>query len=174
MSPFVAFKQVGCWLSLGLLLLGSSCSSSSVSNSAEAYRGRPARIHAGKAYAPPEAPDIVKRAVAAGNAIQNAPYQYGGGHGRPCWGLDCSGSVSYVLRSVGLMKGSTHSKMFKEYGEPGPGKWISIFARDGHVFMTIAGLRLDTSSSGRRDVGPRWTAKPRSAKGFKVRHPAGL
>ena len=66
------------------------------------------------------------------------------------------------------------SKGFRRYGESGPGKWISIFSKDGHVFMTIAGLRLDTSSSGGSDVGPRWTRKPRSVKGFSVRHPAGL
>ena len=30
------------------------------------------------------------------------------------------------------------------YGEPGPGRWITIYARNGHVFMTLCGLRLDT------------------------------
>ena len=162
---------------LGLLFL-CTCSSltscSSYKSSAECYSGPPASLYGSSAGAPVKAPAIVHQAMQAGNRIQNAPYQYGGGHGAPCWGLDCSGSVSYVLRSCGLLQDAMPSKGFRNYGESGPGKWITIFSRDGHVFMTIAGLRLDTSSSGGSDVGPRWTRKPRSIKGFRVRHPSGL
>ena len=34
---------------------------------------------------------------------------------------------------------------FRSYGERGPGKWITIYARNGHTFAVIAGLRLDTT-----------------------------
>jgi hypothetical protein len=66
------------------------------------------------------------------------------------------------------------SKGFRNYGKPGAGKYITIFARDGHVFMTICGLRFDTTSNGSGHVGPRWMTMPRNLKGFKLRHPPGL
>jgi hypothetical protein len=87
--------------------------------------------------------------------------------------LDCSGSVSYVLRHAGLIDSAMPSSAYRKYGRSGQGKWITVFARSGHVFMTICGLRLDTSSQG-TGIGPRWSTKPRNTKGFTVRHPAGL
>ncbi len=171
MLPHTVTKTLGLML-VGTCALLTSCSS--YKSSAECYSGPPAMLYGSSAGAPPKAPPVVHQAMQAGNRIQNAPYQYGGGHGGPCWGLDCSGSVSYVLRSCGLLRTAMPSKGFRSYGESGPGKWVTIFSKDGHVFMTIAGLRLDTSSSGGSDVGPRWTRKPRSVKGFSVRHPAGL
>jgi hypothetical protein len=44
------------------------------------------------------------------------------------------------------------------------------------VFMTIAGIRLDTSTAGdpSRLPGPRWRPLLRSHRGFKVRSLAGL
>ena len=158
---------------LAALCLGGTVSCSSYHSTTECYKGPPAHLHGGYAQAPANAPAVVHRAIAAGNAIQNAPYQYGGGHGKPCYGLDCSGSVSYVLRSCGLIKGAMASKGFRSYGDSGPGDWISIYAKNGHVFMTICNLRLDTSSNG-KDVGPRWTTVPRKLNGFRVRHPSGM
>ena len=38
------------------------------------------------------------------------------------------------------------STEFRSYGERGPGKWITIYAREGHTFAVIAGLRLDTDA----------------------------
>lgn len=138
------------------------------------YNGPRAELFGQFARAPKGAPPIVVQALAAGNSIQQAPYQYGGGHGKASWGLDCSGSVSYVLRRCGLMHGSMPSESFRDFGSSGAGKWITVFAKDGHVFMTIAGLRLDTSSGGKGETGPRWSTKPRKVSGFKVRHPGGL
>jgi hypothetical protein len=149
-----------------------SCASSK--KTTEDYYDGPRAIFAnGQVVAPRRAPAAVHRAVAAANSIQTAPYQYGGGHGRPSNGLDCSGSVSYVLRKAGLLDSTMPSSAFRKYGKSGEGKWITVFARPGHVFMTICGLRLDTSSRG-TGIGPRWTTKPRATKGFTARHPAGL
>lgn len=148
-----------------------ACSSSKTS--ADYYHGPAPQFVNGLAYAPAKAPMAVHRAMAAANSIQQAPYQYGGGHGRPSRGLDCSGSVSYVLRQAGLMQGCLTSGEFRRYGESGGGDWITVFANDGHVFMTICGLRVDTSSRG-KGVGPRYSLKPRSVRGFKVRHPDGF
>ena len=149
-----------------------SCASSK-KTTADYYDGPRAIFVNGKAVAPRRAPSAVHRAIAAANEIQTAPYQYGGGHGRPCTGLDCSGSVSYVLRKAGLIDSPMPSSAYRKYGRSGEGKWITVFARSGHVFMTICGLRLDTSSQG-TGIGPRWTTKPRNTKGFTVRHPSGL
>jgi hypothetical protein len=135
--------------------------------------GRSAVLRNGVAYAPPSAPAAVHRAIAAGNRLQGMPYRYGGGHGNKAGGFDCSGTTSFVLREAGLLRGSMPSSGFLKYGNKGYGDWISVYARKGHVFLTIAGLRLDTGGSGNR--GPRW--KPESRKvpgGTVVRHPPGL
>ena len=161
-----------------LPLLGGavSCSSQVKAKQPVSYHfdnGRTALLRNGIAYAPRKAPAAVKRAIAAGNRLQNKPYKWGGGHARlNDSGYDCSGTVSYVLREAGLMKGSMPSKSFFGYGKKGYGDWISVYVRDGHVFMTVAGLRLDTGGSGARS-GPRWKPETRAGKGHVVRHPAG-
>ncbi len=160
-------------LLLGVVLAFLASCASGPKTSADCYRGPKASIHQGHVIPPRQAPDSVRRAIAAANAIQNTPYQYGGGHGRPSHGLDCSGCVSHVLGHAGLLQDPMPSKAFRHYGRSGQGQWITVFARSGHVFMTICGLRLDTSSRG-GGTGPRWSAAPRSTKGFALRHPSGL
>ena len=127
------------------------------------------------AAAPSGAPTQVQYAVGAANSIQSKPYRRGGGHGRvEDNAYDCSGSVSYVLIKAGLLRAPLPSTGFASYGLPGPGRYITIYVKPGaHVFMTVCGLRMDTSGGG-DDEGPRWRAKPRAADGFIVRHPAGF
>ncbi|MES2997282.1 MAG: peptidoglycan endopeptidase [Verrucomicrobiota bacterium] len=154
-----------------------SCSSQTKARGVVKYEfehGRTALLRDGVAYAPRKAPPEVIRAIAAGNRLQDMPYKWGGGHARQeDSGYDCSGTVSYVLREAGLMDGSMPSRGFFGYGKKGYGKWITVYTRKGHVFMTIAGLRLDTGGSHGR-TGPRWKPQPRPAKGHVVRHPRGL
>jgi hypothetical protein len=136
--------------------------------------GRTAMLKGGMAYAPKNAPAAVRRAVIAGNRLQGKPYKWGGGHASfNDRGYDCSGTVSYVLREAGLIKGCLQSKDFFNYGKKGEGKWITIYVRRGHVFMTIAGLRLDTGGTGHRS-GPQWKPETRQGKGHVMRHPSGL
>lgn len=136
--------------------------------------GRSALLRQGVAFAPKRAPEAVHRAIAAGNRLQHMPYKYGGGHARlNDSGYDCSGTVSYVLREAGLLKGAMPSSGFFNYGKKGPGRWITIYTRRGHVFMTVAGLRLDTGGRGGR-TGPRWKPETRPARGHVMRHPPGL
>jgi len=136
--------------------------------------GQTAMLRGGLAYAPRRAPMVVKRAIQAGNRLQGKPYKWGGGHAiLDDTGYDCSGTVSYVLREAGLMEGQMPSRGFFGYGDRGPGKWITIYVRDGHVFMTIAGLRLDTGWGSER-TGPKWLTKSRPAKGHVMRHPPGF
>ncbi|MDQ3632684.1 MAG: peptidoglycan-binding protein [Actinomycetota bacterium] len=127
----------------------------------------------GLAIAPANAPEPVKLIIAAGNKIAKAKYIYGGGHGK--WedaGYDCSGSVSYALHGAGLLDQSMASGGFMTWAEAGPGQWVSTYANAGHMYMVVAGLRFDTSAA--KQTGSRWAAAPRPAKGYVVRHPAGL
>jgi cell wall-associated NlpC family hydrolase len=128
----------------------------------------------GRAQTPIGAPDVIAKVIAGGNAIAKFPYVWGGGHGSFVdSGYDCSGSVSYALAAAGLLDAPLVSGQFAKWGSPGPGKWITIYANGGHVFMYVAGLRFDTSG---RDgpFGSRWQTAPRSLAGFEVRHPTGL
>ena len=135
--------------------------------------GKTATLVSGCAEAPPAAPDNVKIAIAAANRIVGSPYVYGGGHGRGSeGGFDCSGTASYVLQAAGLLEAPMPSRDFRRYGASGEGKWISVYARKGHVFLVIAGLRLDTGYTGEAE-GPRWTTRDRPAPGAVIRHPAG-
>ena len=120
-------------------------------------------------------PHKVQLAVAAGNKIHGKPYRYGGGHAHfEDKGYDCSGTVSYVLHEAGLIDEATTSGELRRFGKSGEGKWMTVYAKDGHAFIVVAGLRLDTSNGSDRDVGPRWTTRPRSLRGFRARHPEGL
>ena len=127
----------------------------------------------GVALPPLEAPEAVKKIIEAGNGIARTPYKWGGGHGK--WqdtGYDCSGSVSFALAAAGLLSGPLASGPLMSWGEPGKGKWVTIWANDGHVFLEVAGIRFDTSAQ--RVTGSRWINEMRSTSGFVARHPAGL
>jgi cell wall-associated NlpC family hydrolase len=132
-----------------------------------------ATIVNGLAVAPANAPQVIKDVIAAGNRIAFKPYVYGGGHGS--WnssGYDCSGSVSYALHGGGLISSPEDSGSLESYGSSGPGRWITIWANSGHVYMYVAGLRFDTSAQ-RSNNGSRWTTQSRSNAGFIERHPTG-
>jgi len=127
----------------------------------------------GMVQPPADAPEAVKEMIAAGNAIATLPYIYGGGHASfQADGYDCSGSVSYVLAAAGLLSSPLVSGEFMSWGLPGPGKWVDIWATNGHVWMTIAGWRFDTVAQA--ETGTRWAQGGGEFAGFVERHPAGL
>jgi hypothetical protein len=127
----------------------------------------------GNAIAPASAPEAVKQIIAAGNRIHDLPYRYGGGHGSfRDSAYDCSGSVSYALRGAGLLDSPMASGGFMNWGRPGKGEWVTIYAHSGHMYMVVAGLRFDTS--GRAKGNTRWQTDMRSTARYSVRHPAGL
>jgi peptidoglycan hydrolase CwlO-like protein len=127
----------------------------------------------GMVQAPPGAPPKIGQVMAAGNAIATLPYIWGGGHGSfQASGYDCSGSVSYALAAAGLLSSPLDSTGFESWGEPGPGKWITVYANAGHAWMTVAGWRFDTVALA--EGGTRWARSMASTGGFVVRHPPGL
>jgi cell wall-associated NlpC family hydrolase len=123
---------------------------------------------------PSGVPEAVQRVVAGGNAIADFPYIWGGGHGSfVANGYDCSGSVSYALAAGGLLSAPLVSGDLAHWGEPGPGRWITIYANAGHTFMDVNGIWFDTAGRS----GPyasRWLVSTPPLEGYAVRHPPGL
>jgi len=139
--------------------------------------GRPYLNYNGQyAHAPDGVPWAVHRIVDSANQLQHKPYKWGGGHKKfTDRGYDCSGSVSHVLISAGLLRKSMTAQEFKRYGSSGPGKYITLFCKNDHVFMSVCGLRFDTSPvRDHRGKGPKWRPESRSMRGFVVRHPPGF
>ena len=131
----------------------------------------------GLAAIPTGAPAAVRAILSAANQIIGKPYKWGGGHGRLFdSGYDCSGSVSFALIRAGLLGYPMVSGSLAHWGAKGAGNYVSIYANAGHVYMEVAGLRLDTSSVGDPggESGVRWRPPIGKRFGFAVRHVAGL
>ncbi len=128
-------------------------------------------ISESQASVPSAAPAAVAAAIEAANSIASTPYVWGGGHGSfESSGYDCSGSVSFALHGGGFLSSPLDSTGLSTWGEPGPGRWITVYANAGHAWAIIAGLAFDTSGG----AGPRWHPSPvSSTEGFIARHPAG-
>ena len=144
------------------------------------------------AWIPEGVPTTVQAMVVAGNELQELPYGPGG-HPDPLGASeeDCSSTVNYVLYRSGvrpieeIVKDNPLAQDYVNWGDPGPGRWVTIYATDvpqPHMFIVIAGLRLDTSHNGtdegpnKNENGPRWRILsyiPTWAK-WSVRHPPGL
>jgi hypothetical protein len=144
------------------------------------------------ALVPAGVPATVQAMVVAGNELQDLPYGPAG-HPDPLGASeeDCSSTVSYVLYRAGvrplaeIVAEDPLAQDYVHWGAPGPGRWVTIYATDAptpHVFITIAGLRLDTSHDGtdvgpnRDENGPRWRILPYipTWAHWSVRHPPGL
>jgi cell wall-associated NlpC family hydrolase len=139
--------------------------------------GSMAEIINGLAAAPENAPAAVQQAIWATNKIIGRPYVFGGGHRSfNSFGYDCSGTVSYALHGGRLLSSPLDSGQFMGWGRAGQGRWISILTNPGHAYVDIAGIRLDTSTSGdpSNKQGPRWRPLLSSNAGFVVRHPTGF
>jgi cell wall-associated NlpC family hydrolase len=155
---------------------GPATSGGTVAHTASGGSGAVSRATAlpnGVALPPLQAPTAVRQIIEAGNAIARTPYLWGGGHGK--WldkGYDCSGSVSFVLAAAGLLGGPLDSGHLMSWGQPGNGRWVTIYANAGHVFLEVAGIRFDTGAQS--VTGSRWASFGRSTAGFVARHPAGL
>ncbi|MFP5363061.1 MAG: hypothetical protein ACLGI5_10065 [Thermoleophilia bacterium] len=140
--------------------------------------GRTARLRTdGKAAIPRGAPKRVRALISQYNRIVGKRYKWGGGHARLVdTGYDCSGAVGYGLIKGGMLRTTMVSGSFARWGAAGAGRWVTVYAHRSHVYIEVAGLRLDTSSVGDRAGrgGVRWRPVIGQRRGFKVRHPAGL
>ena len=144
------------------------------------------------ALIPAGVPPVVQAMLIAGNELQGLRYGPGG-HPDPRGAADedCSSSVNYVLYRSGIrpiaeiLQDNPLAQDYVRWGAPGPGRWVSVYSTavsPAHVFIVIAGLRLDTSHAAsdegpnRGEDGPRWRLfgrVPGWAR-WSVRHPPGL
>jgi len=150
-----------------LAAIASSANANPFPASGPTVPGTHARLRLGQAAAPEGAPLAVKRAIWAANQLHRKPYVFGGGHK----------SFADALGAAGLLKSPISSSEFRNFGERGRGKWITIYARNGHTYAIIAGLRLDTTPyiTAHDRWAPGWQATERvPAGGFEARHPVGL
>jgi hypothetical protein len=127
------------------------------------------------AFAPPNVvPLKIRQVIAAGNAIADFPYVYGGGHVSFIdRAYDCSGSVSYALAAGGLIGAPETSGQLEHWGVAGRGRYLTLFANAGHTFMNVDGVWFDTAGR----AGPystRWLTETPSLSGYAIRHPRGL
>jgi len=139
--------------------------------------GTLARYVDGIAAAPMGVPLAVQEIIWTGDQIIGLPYIYGGGHASfTSPGYDCSGTVSFALHGASLLPAPEDSSEFMAWGSHGVGRWVTIFSNPEHAYMTVAGLRLDTSSADdpSNQQGPRWRPLRPANPGFTVRHPLGL
>jgi hypothetical protein len=144
------------------------------------------------AMIPVGVPAVVQAMLVAGNELQDLPYGPLG-HPDPLGATeeDCSSTVNYVLYRAGvrplaeILRDNPLAQDYVNWAQPGPGRWVTIYATDAptaHVFIVVAGLRLDTSHDGTdigpnsRQGGPRWRILPTlpAWAHWSVRHPAGL
>ena len=118
---------------------------------------------------------------------ENTPgYLLGGGHGVPLSAvssyqkLDCSSSTSKALYEADLFEGREYalvSGQFYEWGEPGEGKFFTVYYNSTHVWTRLhksAYWRFDTSPHGDGGRGPHLRYLPRFTGGFSARHWAGM
>lgn len=112
------------------------------------------------------------------------PYVWGGGHGNnPIGGADCSGSVSYALRKMGVLKGSLVSGDMGSVLKPGPGA-LTVFYNSVHTFIydAVKGEYWGTSTSNAgggagyfsKSEGDAAVASGNSAGAYNVGHVPGL
>ena len=143
------------WAALGHAGVARRCSSA-----AAARRAAPARL-----------PLRVRRIIAAGNRIAGKPYKYGGGHGQ--WN-----DTRLRLLGLGLLRAArrrparqrAHLGRLHELGRAGPGRWVTIYAYPGHVYMVVDGRRFDTT--GRDESGSRWQSQLALVGGLRRPPPA--
>ncbi len=165
----------------------------------------------GTAAIPTGAPPQVQEAIAAGNRIIDTFYSQ---ERRTNMleqvqdSYDCSGSTDFVLFNSGL--GNTplvdvgggvagDSSLLESYGQQGAGQWITVYGSQGHAFIEVAGIVLDTAhyapvqpasvpdsfpaddpANGGPTTGPRWqpasiiAAQLQDGNVWSTRHPSGL
>jgi hypothetical protein len=155
---------------------------------------QPAEAEACLASAPNEA---LARMLAEAQRLSalrpHSEYVWGGSHGSsptpPNGPFDCSSAVSHLLQVGGFRNPTMDTTMLVGWGDPGPGRWITIFVKpygpEAHTFIEFArGLTppperyWGTSGIAAPGKGPGFIPKDDFSAsylaGFQRRHPPGL
>jgi hypothetical protein len=156
-----------------------------------------AEVQTGSSCAAAVAPNgAVARMVAEAARLSalrpHTEYVWGGSHGEsptpPDGPFDCSSAVSHLLQVGGFGNPTMDTVALAGWGEAGPGRWVTIFVKNGseaHTFIrfsagvTPASERYwGTSGFVEPEHGPGWIPEstfPGSyLAGFEQRHPPGL
>ena len=156
------------------------------------------------------APIQVQEAIAAGNRIIDTFYSQERRANMLTQvqdSYDCSGSVDFLLEGAGLSSPQVDvgggvagdSSLLESYGQAGPGQWMTVWGSQGHAFIEVAGIVLDTAwyapvqptsvpdsypaddpANGGPGSGPRWqpasiiAAQLKDGNTWSQRHPPGL
>jgi hypothetical protein len=113
------------------------------------------------------------------------PYVWGGGHGAagvPSGsppGYDCSGSTCAILAAAGLGfhrggPAATSGTIARSWGQPGRGRWMTVYASDVHVFVVFHTTKGDqhfgTGRWGKSWGGAGFNPTMHPTSGFAARH----
>ena len=130
--------------------------------------------------------EVVARMLAAARveAGKKLPYIWGGFD--PRTGFDCSGGVSWILGIGGLFSGRTDTTGLAAWGEPGPGRWVTVYvkttgdAEEEHAAIVIDGVLYESGGGGENEnpAGGWGRVDPGQAEAFITqfdteRHPRG-
>lgn len=147
------------------------------------------KVDVKSAAAPPK--QVVTRYKAGLKAMgelekAHLPYVWDGGHNagkvNPGSGLDCSGTVSYVLQHMGVkLPGGIVSGDMGQYLAPGPGA-VTVFYNGEHTFMRVGNKYFGTSESNPgggagffpKSVGNSEVASGNASGSYSVGHVPGL
>ena len=110
----------------------------------------------GLATIPQDAPAAVQRAIAAGNRIIHTFYSQERRAGMLAHvedSYDCSGASDYILYQAGLSDPTVDvgdavagtGITIESYGQPGPGRWITVFGSSAHEFIKVDNIVMDTA-----------------------------
>ena len=151
----------------------------------------------------------VQRAIAAGNRIIHTFYSQERRAGMLAHvqdSYDCSGASDYILYQAGLSDPTVDvgdavagtGITIESYGQPGPGRWITVFGSSAHEFIKVDNIVMDTAhyapvqpssvpdpyppddpTNGGPTSGPRWQpasiipSQLNDGNTWVPRHPAG-
>jgi RNA polymerase sigma-70 factor (ECF subfamily) len=117
-------------------------------------------------------------------AREGRSYRFGGGHRKPLASiplrepLDCSAAASLVLHRAGLLETSsalTSVRFAEEWGEPGEGRYVTVWASDEHVWIEFNleydhAERFDPTPLREAPDNPWFPGRGGSYRGFSPRH----
>jgi hypothetical protein len=105
----------------------------------------------------------------------------------PELGFDCSGGVSWILDIGGFFSGRTDTSGLAVWGEPGPGRWITVYVKttgdpeEEHTAIAIDGALYESGGGGENEnpAGGWGRVDPSQAQAFlrqfdTERHPRGF
>jgi hypothetical protein len=124
---------------------------------------RPSRLVRGRAVPAPRAPRAVRRVLLAAN--RHLPSRLRSSE---------TAAIIHILRTARLLRFGNRRPRLGRWGVAGPGRYITVYVRGCHAFMTVDHLRLHAvrGRSGWRSL--RWTTRPDAPRGYSTRHPPAL